>query len=482
MLPEKTKAQSNVDRHLDLEARKELEETQRLASVKPSYLKRCSEYLFARVLELYWTVTRLLGFAYWHDGSKDKQGEQREQDGQFVKRGQALLNFLLAESPPVRAGASVALEHKLLIDMSQTLDIENKTGIQRLVWEVSKAALRHGGVPVIVKGDQLFGFVGEPTKLTEIETAKGDVFLIAGSWLGYPLELQAVMEKVSASGGSNIAILCDLIPFFYPSLCSPNADRFIAWFDRILLRCDAIICISESVANDLINFIASQRLPFKEHLQIGWQALGADFSVAAGDNTREISPQINTICSNKTPFFLSVSTLEPRKGYSVALDAIESLWKDGADVRYVIVGRYGWRCNALAQRIVAHPQYGRCLFWLKSASDADLRHLYKQAHSLIFPSIAEGFGLALIEAAHHGLPAIASDIPVFREIGGDSIRYFDVADSDMLALRARESLAAPKSAPSIPFLTWQESTESLLAMIEKGSYQFGELRKRAAVV
>jgi alpha-1,2-rhamnosyltransferase len=134
----------------------------------------------------------------------------------------------------------------------------------------------------------------------------------------------------------------------------------------------------------------------------------------------------------------------------------------------------------LARRIVSHAEFGRRLFWLKDASDAELRDLYEHARALIFPSVAEGFGLALIEAAHYGLPIIASDIPVFREIGGDAISYFDVADSEMLSGRTRECLAAAKTRPSIPFMTWRESTEGLLDIIETSAYQFGELRELIA--
>ena len=138
--------------------------------------------------------------------------------------------------------------------------------------------------------------------------------------------------------------------------------------------------------------------------------------------------------------------------------------------------------SALKQRIFSHPEYGRRLFWLSNASDADLRHLYGRAHSLVFATIAEGFGLALAEAAYYGLPAIVTDIPVFREIAGDSVRYFDLGDSDMLAQQIRDSLAAPKTPPAIPLTSWEEATDRLLAMIAGEAYQYGELRERIAAI
>ena len=166
--------------------------------------------------------------------------------------------------------------------------------------------------------------------------------------------------------------------------------------------------------------MAAERRPFNPALRLGWQGLGADFS----GGTEKPSREVVALCGEGAPLLLSVSTLEPRKGYPIALDAFDKLWREGVDVRYVIVGREGWMVSALKQRIFSHPEYRRRLFWLSNASDADLRHLYGCAHSLVFATIAEGFGLALVEAAYYGLPAIVTDIPVFREIAGDSVALF----------------------------------------------------------
>lgn len=97
----------------------------------------------------------------------------------------------------------------------------------------------------------------------------------------------------------------------------------------------------------------------------------------------------------------------------------------------------------------------------------------RNARGLIFASVIEGFGLPLVEAAYFGLPAIASDIPVFREIDAGAITYFDAADAASLASRIREALAAPKVAIAMPFLTWREAAENLLQMVRDETYQYG---------
>jgi hypothetical protein len=145
------------------------------------------------------------------------------------------------------------------------------------------------------------------------------------------------------------------------------------------------------------------------------------------------------------------------------------LWRDGFDVRYAIVGRYGWSCQALAQRIRAHPEFDRRLFWFDAASDGDLDLLMSRAHALVYPSLAEGFGLPIVESARYRLPVIASDIPVFREIGGEGLSYFAPGDGLDLARRMRETLAERRPA-QIAVGSWRDYADGLIGMIDAGSY------------
>lgn len=111
--------------------------------------------------------------------------------------------------------------------------------------------------------------------------------------------------------------------------------------------------------------------------------------------------------------------------------AFESLWSAGEDVSLVLVGKLGWAEDALAERIRDNPRCGERLFWLEGTSDSELEAVYRSSDCLIAASEGEGFGLPLIEAAQHGKPIIARDIPVFGEVAGDHAYYFDAQfDSD----------------------------------------------------
>jgi glycosyltransferase involved in cell wall biosynthesis len=127
--------------------------------------------------------------------------------------------------------------------------------------------------------------------------------------------------------------------------------------------------------------------------------------------------------------------------------------------------------DTLAHRLRAHPELGRRLFWLERASDAALQRLYAECSALLAASSGEGFGLPLIEAAQHGLPVIARDIPVFREVAGEHAFYFTANGADELAAALRQWLAqdAQGSAPQstgMAWMTWEQSTRQLLSRIE----------------
>jgi glycosyltransferase involved in cell wall biosynthesis len=112
---------------------------------------------------------------------------------------------------------------------------------------------------------------------------------------------------------------------------------------------------------------------------------------------------------------------------------------------------------------------------LDKASDALLLELYKKSTALLMASEDEGFGLPLIEAARHGLPIIARDIPVFREVCGEHAFYFegnkpeDLAKAIITWLNLYQAGKAP-SVEGMRVLTWKESTQQLLDVILGGDW------------
>ncbi len=120
--------------------------------------------------------------------------------------------------------------------------------------------------------------------------------------------------------------------------------------------------------------------------------------------------------------FLSVGGIEPRKGSSFLVQAMARL-KAQPDLRpvLVVVGGHSfqdyrdYRDAVLATLPGLGLELGRDILMAGSLSDADLHEWYRSADALVFPSLKEGWGLAVLEAMAADLPVVSSDITVLRE-------------------------------------------------------------------
>jgi glycosyltransferase involved in cell wall biosynthesis len=273
----------------------------------------------------------------------------------------------------------------------------------------------------------------------------------------------------------------DLLPVLRPEFFPAHADvTHAAWLDCVAGEADRLICISHAVRDELATWLATRDVARRPGQQLTALHLGADLE------TMEVPAAAATPLAQQIaerPSFLMVGTIEPRKGHLQAIDAFERLWADGVDVNLVIVGREGWKplpqaerrtIPQIVQRLRTHPELGRRLLWLEGIDDAALQQVYLASACLLYPSEGEGFGLPLIEAAHHGLALLVRDLPVFREVAGDNAHYFAGMDGDALAAAVRDWLAlhAAQRHPrpqGMRWLTWRDNALALLALLTGAS-------------
>ncbi|WP_424374809.1 glycosyltransferase family 4 protein [Methylocystis silviterrae] len=415
-------------------------------------------FVYFKLKEFYWTMTRQLGLAHLHDGSRTRR--------RLSPKRRPLLPRELASDDTF----SLVSSGRVFIDVTPTLRFGGKTGVQRVVREIAKRSIRDRfALPVIVENGELLSYYDHPSLPRSVKFREGDRFVLLDASWGILSEHLPFIQGLADVGGQLITVLHDLIPLIHPLSVSPEmTDEFNAWFEKIVLKSDRIICVSKSTAMDLIAYVTRNNLATKPHLRIGWWRLGADFDSEEGAPP---SAEAKAVTANETPYFVSVGTLEPRKGYPIALEAFERLWLRGVDARYVIIGRAGWQSDALAHRIKQHQEFGRRLLWLENASDADLRHCYTHACALVYPSMIEGFGIPLVEAGRYGLPVIASDLPVFHETGGDHVRYFNLLDSIDLADKIEKLYREPIEKEKMPIYSWDDSARNLVNLISNEAYQ-----------
>ena len=361
-----------------------------------------------------------------------------------------------------------AQKPRLLIDMTPTVRSGARTGIQRVVREIAReCALAGLGEPITIQDDGRFlRRYPVPGLPEEIEPEQGDILLLLDAAWNEAALYPPAMRRVKEKGGTTVVAIYDILPLLHPSLFNLKVGGdFKRWFDEIVRAADAAIAISRSTAESVVDYLVAA--PSGKPLPVGWWPLGADFAKTARGVPSEKARRI----AEGPPYFLSVGTLEPRKAYPTALAAFEALWAKGANIGYTIVGRPGWNTTALQERLRGHPEAGRRLNWLDKAGDADLHLLYAHARGTVNASVGEGFGLPVVEAAMHGAPVIASDIPIFREVGGSGARYFELLDPTSLAAAIEATLSAPREAPQIATISWRQSAEEMVRLIRQADYK-----------
>ncbi len=382
---------------------------------------------------------------------------------------------------------------QILVDISILACGDHRTGIQRVVRRILRGLLLrrmpgwriepvyaddHGNYRYAVDyASRFLGLPLAPASDDLIDYRECDVFIGLDLAQHQVVRSRSMFEHMRRCGVRLHFVIFDLLPWLRPEFFPEEARfNFEGWLRTICALADDLVCISRSVADQLVanlRALVDPSTPTRPPLEIGYFHLGADIEADAMEQamTDEEERLLDALPMQRT--FLMVSTVEPRKAHAQVIEAFERLWHDKVDANLVIVGKRGWLVEQLADRLMNHPQAGERLFWIQSASDSLLLALYRRATAMLYASEGEGFGLPLIEAAQHGLAIVCRDLPVFREVAGEHAHYFTGYDGKGLAdaLRQWLDLHERGQAPSsrgVPWITWEESAAQLLDVVLDG--------------
>jgi len=216
---------------------------------------------------------------------------------------------------------------------------------------------------------------------------------------------------------SPVYLVHDLIPITHPGFCrAGEAKRHEDRMRTVLTTAKGIIGNSQVTLNELAAFARAESLPTAPSV-VAW--LGVDPLPVPPD------PQ-----APERPTFVVLGTIEARKNHQLLLD----IWSRLVDrlgsksPRLLIIGQRGWEADEVFGRLDRPGKLEGHVIELGSCSDEQLAEHLVTARALLFPSLVEGYGLPLVEALAAGAPVIASDLAVFREIGGDIPDYLDARD------------------------------------------------------
>ncbi len=379
------------------------------------------------------------------------------------------------------AAAAARGRRRILVDVSEVVRLDARSGVQRVVRnycaglhaladevgvEVQPICWTEHGI--LYASDYAANHLG-----MSIETANAGVrvtvkpndllLMLDSSWWS-PERFDALHAQVAATGGEVVWMVYDLIPLLVPHTCDPVMPPvFRGWLEHAAATADGFVCISEATQQDLERFLDEQ--PAHPVARPWTRAMHLGSDLESGQIAGQASDAIASLLEGlgARPLVLAIGTVEPRKDYATILTAFETIWARGGDVALAIVGKHGWNVEELVQKLQAHPQLGTRLFWLQGVSDTDLHHLMDRVDVLVQASVAEGFGLPVVEAGSRGKPLLLSDLAVFREIAGEEASYFPVGDADALAAEIERGVALGWKVPTnIRTLTWRESSRGLM--------------------
>lgn len=217
---------------------------------------------------------------------------------------------------------------------------------------------------------------------------------------------------------------------------------------------DIVLCISATTRERLLKFN-----PFlkPEHVHVCHPPLVPMQPRDKGDFTKiaeiitcgvsDLHPKGYVHPVQPFPYFMAVSTIEPRKNYEAIIRSwVDHRQKHGSDTKLIIVGNWGWKVEQVRRLMTFHSAQGN-LFHLTNISPTDLQVLYTNARALLSFSVNEGFNCAPMEAMMCGCPAIVSDIPTHREVYTDKVTYWKPGE-DLPSI--------PERAPALPDFVHQQ--------------------------
>ena len=129
------------------------------------------------------------------------------------------------------------------------------------------------------------------------------------------------------------------------------------------------------------------------------------------------------------PTFVVIVSTEPRKNLKAVIRAFRKL----PQTNLVVIGYTG------DEKLMRNLP--RNVWFTGSVEEHEKATLITEAHGLIMPSFAEGFGIPIIEALAANTPVLCSDIPVFREVAGELADYFDPFSTESIRASVTRALS-----------------------------------------
>lgn len=236
--------------------------------------------------------------------------------------------------------------------------------------------------------------------------------------------------------GDQIAVtLHDTVPWSHPETLTPHG---VSWHKAMAKRAeryaDAIVVPTHAVAEQLAQFID----------------FGDRVRVIGGATSPRLRPPTDTDSRAAelglpARYAMAVGTLEPRKGLGRLIRAMALV----DDLPLVIAGPDGWGGVNVAELVRDAGLPEERVVTLGYLSDEDLALALSRATVFVYPSLAEGFGLPVLEAMSMATPVIHTDVPALVEVAADASIVVPLDDEATFVERLAAEISRVSSDPAL---------------------------------
>lgn len=270
------------------------------------------------------------------------------------------------------------------------------------------------------------------------------------------------------SSSKKAVIIHDLCYLRYPEYVEDKNRKFLSRVvSSSIKKADLVVVDSQFIANEVVELTNT---PLSKIHILGVPVDTADFDTSHDKGKNHLAKRYGIT----KPYLLSFGTLEPRKNLECLVEAYCALSEEIRDsYSLVLAGKWGWKVEGLRALIEQKQAEGYSIITPGYIDHGDRATFYRNASFYAITTHYEGFGMPLLEALHCGIPTVAVDIPVLREVGGDACLWAkkDVVDvTDKLtnliqgpSLARELSQKGPRQAESY---SWEDSATSLLKRLQ----------------
>lgn len=234
--------------------------------------------------------------------------------------------------------------------------------------------------------------------------------LVKADWILYP----NFYVWPSFGESKKAVVIHDVCYLRHPEYVEDKNQAFLSRVvNKAIMKSDKIVVMSDFTKNEVMELLGvDENRIIKITIPVNQETLAPDLNLG--------KQRLADRYGITKPYIMTLGTLEPRKNLEDLVNAYCLLPEAVRDeYSLVLAGKWGWKTEGLRALIEDRLQQGFDIITTNHIDGTDKATLYYQASAFALTTHYEGFGMPLLEAMYCGIPTVAVDIPVLKEVGQD---------------------------------------------------------------